>query len=281
MIHNLYINSSSYPVGVFGYVKTGASVTKLGVTGDVICTAKSNAQAGGIAGYMESDTSITECFSTVNVTSKKHAGGIAGYVNASSVISDCYATGNIATISANECFLGGICASGYSYATGAALTNCYFTGTVTGSGGTASYVGGVSCNKTEASYTNCYYLAGTVSGESSKYGVTGKGTAKTADELKALAPTLGDKFTADRNGVNSGYPVLAWQLPIVLGDVNGDGKADNLDAALVYAYYNGKQELSARQQTAADVNGDGKADNLDAALIYAFYNGKITAFPAK
>ena len=548
VIHNLYINSSSYPVGVFGYVKTGASVTKLGVTGDVTCTAKSNAQAGGIAGYMESDTSITECFSTVNVTSKKHAGGIAGYVNASSVISDCYATGNIATISANECFLGGICASGYSYATGAALTNCYFTGTVTGSGGIASYVGGVSCNKTEASYTNCYYLAGTVSGESSKYGVTGKGTAKTADELKALAPTLGDKFTADRNGVNNGYPVLAWQaepaLPaatatvdftaqaagafllapaknvtvsgdlaerygytdtikpeagvsaldvlvkahemifeeaftaetkntlldvsaagttsvifgeatmsngfmvnhmyphdgtpavsgggyngtllnntlvkdgdlveffilqdtsywldsygwfeqngaytrtvtaeagktaeltlksaffmmgytykdlaamiadgsatesaklsmvnmqtgemtditgavtgedgkvsltfakpgeyvitaympeneitendasplilslttvtvseptIILGDVNNDGKADNLDAALVYAYYNGKQELSARQQTAADVNGDGKVDNIDAALIYALYNGKISAFPA-
>lgn len=280
VIHNLYINSSSYPVGVFGYVKTGASVTKLGVTGDVTCTAKSNAQAGSIAGYMESDTSITECFSTVNVTSKKHAGGIAGYVNASSVISDCYATGNIATISANECYLGGICGSGWKETTGAALTNCYFTGTVTGSGGNASYVGGVSCNKTEASYTNCYYLAGTVSGESPKYGVTGKGTAKTADELKALAPTLGDKFTADRNGVNRGYPVLAWQLPIVLGDVNNDGKADNLDAALVYAYYNGKQELSARQQTAADVNGDGKADNIDAALIYAFYNGKITAFPA-
>ena len=548
VIHNLYINSSSYPVGVFGYVKTGASVTQLGVTGDVTCTAKSNAQAGGIAGYMDSDTSITECFSAVNVTSKKHAGGIAGYVNASSVISDCYATGNIATISANECYLGGICGSGWKETTGAALTNCYFTGTVTGSGGNASYVGGVSCNKTEASYTNCCYLAGTVSGESPKYGVTGKGTAKTADELKALAPTLGDKFTADRNGVNSGYPVLAWQaepaLPaatatvdftaqaagafllapaknvtvsgdlaerygytdtiqpeagvsaldvlvkahemifeeaftaetknelldvsaagttsvifgeatmsngfmvnhmyphdgtpavsgggyngtllnntlvkdgdlveffilqdtsywldsygwfeqngaytrtvtaeagktaeltlksaffmmgytykdlaamiadgsatesaklsmvnmqtgemtditgavtgedgkvsltfakpgeyvitaympeneitendasplilslttvtvseptIILGDVNNDGKADNLDAALVYAYYNGKQELSARQLAAADVNGDGKVDNQDAALIYALYNGKISAFPA-
>ena len=280
VIHNLYINSSSYPVGLFGYVMTGASVTKLGVTGDVTCTNTSYAQAGGIAGRLESNASITECFSTVNVTSKKHAGGIAGYVNASSVISDCYATGNIATISANECFLGGICASGYSYATGAALTNCYFTGTVTGSGGIASYVGGVSCNKTEASYTNCYYLAGTVSGESPKYGVTGKGTAKTADELKALAPTLGDKFTADRNGVNSGYPVLAWQLPIVLGDVNNDGEVDNLDAALVYAYYNGRQAFSAQQLAAADVNGDGKVDNQDAALIYAYYNGKITAFPA-
>lgn len=280
VIRNLYINSSSYPVGLFGYVKTGASVTKLGVTGDVICTAKSNAQAGGIAGFMESNTSITECFSKVNVTSKKHAGGIAGYVANDAVISDCYATGDIRTTATNECYLGGICASGSSNTIGAALTNCYFTGTVTGSGGTASYVGGVSCIAKEENYTNCYYLAGTVSGESPKYGVTGKGTAKTADELKALAPTLGDKFTADRNGVNSGYPVLAWQLPIVLGDVNNDGKADNLDAALVYAYYNGKQELSARQQTAADVNGDGKVDNIDAALIYALYNGKISAFPA-
>ena len=548
VIRNLYINSSSYPVGVFGYVMTGASVTKLGVTGDVTCTNTSYAQAGGIAGRLESNASITECFSAVNVTSKKHAGGIAGYVNASSVISDCYATGRIATISANECYLGGICASGYSNTIGATLTNCYFTGTVTGSGGTASYVGGVSCIAKEENYTNCYYLAGTVFGESPKHGVTGKGTAKTADELKALAPTLGDKFTADRNGVNSGYPVLAWQaepaLPaatatvdftaqaagafllapaknvtvsgdlaerygytdtiqpdagvsaldvlvkahemifgedftaetkstlldvsaagtasvifgeatmsngfmvnhmyphdgtpavsgggyngtllnntlvkngdlveffilqdtsywldsygwfeqngaytrtvtaeagkaaeltlksaffmmgytykdlaamiadgsvtesaklsmvnmqtgemtditgavtdkdgkvsltfakpgeyvitaympeneitgnlasplilslttvtvseptIILGDVNGDGKADNQDAALVYAYYNGRQAFSAQQLAAADVNGDGKADNLDAALIYAFYNGRITAFPA-
>ena len=68
---------------------------------------------------------------------------------------------------------------------------------------------------------------------------------------------------------------------VTLGDVNGDGKADNLDAALVYAYYNGKQTLSEQQLTAADVNGDGKTDNLDAALIYAYYNGRITGFPAE
>ena len=280
VIHNLYINSSSYPVGLFGYVKTGASVTKLGVTGDVICTAKNNAQAGGIAGFLEDNAPITECFSAVNVTSKKYAGGIAGYSDSSSVISDCYATGNIATTSANECYLGGICGSFYNQYAGAALTNCYFTGTVTGSGGNASYIGGVSCIAKEENYTNCYYLADTVFGESPKHGVTGKGIAKTADELKALAPTLGDKFTADRNGVNSGYPVLAWQLPIVLGDVNNDGKVDNLDAALVYAYYNGRQAFSAQQLAAADVNGDGKVDNQDAALIYALFNGKIAAFPA-
>ncbi len=74
--------------------------------------------------------------------------------------------------------------------------------------------------------------------------------------------------------------VTVTEAAITLGDVNADGTVDNLDAALVYAAYNGKQTLSARQQTAADVNGDGKADNLDAALIYALYNGKISAFPA-
>ena len=33
--------------------------------------------------------------------------------------------------------------------------------------------------------------------------------------------------------------------------------------------------------TLGDVNGDGRADNLDAALIYAYYNGRITGFPAE
>lgn len=75
--------------------------------------------------------------------------------------------------------------------------------------------------------------------------------------------------------------VTVSEPTITLGDVNNDGKADNLDAALVYAYYNGRQAFSAQQLAAADVNGDGKVDNQDAALIYAFYNGKITAFPAK
>ena len=286
VVRNLYINSSSYPVGLFGYVKTGASVTRLGVTGSVTCTAKSYARAGGIAGSLEDNAPITECFSTVDVSSRKHGGGIAGYSDSSSVISDCYAAGSITTTSPNECYLGGICGSFYNQHAGATLTNCYFAGTVTGSGGNASYVGGVSCTAKEEYYTNCFYLAGTVSGESPKYGVTGKGTAKTADELRALAGTLGDKFAAGQNGVNGGFPVLAWQNGgsepvILLGDVNGDGKVDNADAALVYAFYNGKVTLNDDQKKAANVNGDELVDNSDAALIYARYNGKITKFPAE
>ena len=220
VIRNLYVNSTSYPLGLIGYLQGGASVTRLGITGSVTCTARSNAQAGGIAGYMYDKASITQCWSAVNVTSNKHAGGIAGYTANGAVITDCYATGTIRSSAANECYLGGICGSGFSNTAGATLTNCYSVGKVVGTGGNASYVGGLSPDKTAAHYVNSFYLTGTVSGESPKYGITGLGTAKTADELKALASELGSSFAADTKGLNDGYPILKWQAgaePVLTG----------------------------------------------------------------
>ena len=186
MVKNLYINSASYPLGLFGYLKTGAKVTNLGVTGNVTCTAKSYAQAGGIAGYLESNAAIENCYSSVNVTSKKHGGSIAGYTAGGSIITNCYASGNITTTSKNECYLGGICGSFSSNTNGATLTNCYSIGDVTGTSGAASYLGGLSPNTAEAAYVgNCFYLENTVTGESPKYNITGKGTAKTVADMKA------------------------------------------------------------------------------------------------
>lgn len=185
VIRNLYINSTSNTRGLISYLQGGASVTGLGITGSVTCTNNTRiARAGGIVGYMYDKASITQCWSAVNVTSNKHAGGIAGYTAGGSIITNCYASGNITTTSKNECYLGGICGSSYSNTNGATLTNCYSIGDVTGTSGTASYLGGLSPDKTAAHYVNCFYLDGTVSKESSKYGVTGLGTAKTADEMK-------------------------------------------------------------------------------------------------
>ena len=278
-IRNLYINSASYPVGLFGYVKTGASVTKLGITGNVTTTNKSYGQAGGIAGYMESDTSVTKSWSSVNVTGGKYGGGIAGYTAGGSVITDCYATGTIRTISANECYLGGICGSYFSNTDGATITNCYSTSTVIGSGGNASYVGGLSPIKAEANYVNSYYLEGTVSGASPKYGITGLGTAKTSDELKALAATLGDSFAEDSENINGGYPILAWQgakQPLA-GDVNADGTVDVTDAELVYNYSIGAGELTEAELILADMDGDGHITAKDAAMIYAIIAALLAA----
>ena len=278
-IRNLYINSASYPVGLFGYVKTGASVTKLGITGNVTTTNKSYGQAGGIAGYMESDTSVTESWSSVNVTGGKHGGGIAGYTAGGSAITDCYATGTIRTISTNECYLGGICGSYFSNTDGATITNCYSTSTVIGSGGNASYVGGLSPIKAEANYVNSYYLEGTVSGASPKFGITGLGTAKTADELKALAATLGGSFAEDSENINGGYPILAWQgakQPLA-GDVNADGTVNVTDAGLVYNYSIGAGELTEAELILADMDGDGHITAKDAAMIYAIIAAPLAA----
>lgn len=278
-IRNLYINSASYPVGLFGYVKTGASVTKLGITGNVTTTNKSYGQAGGIAGYMESGTSVTKSWSSVNVTGSKHGGGIAGYTAGGSAITDCYATGTIRTISANECYLGGICGSYFSNTDGATITNCYSTSTVIGSGGNASYVGGLSPIKAEANYVNSYYLEGAVSGASPKYGITGLGTAKTADELKALAATLGGSFAEDSENINGGYPILAWQgakQPLA-GDVNADGTVDVTDAELVYNYSIGAGELTEAELILADMDGDGHITAKDAAMIYAIIAAPLAA----
>ena len=272
VIRNLYISSSSYPVGLFGYLQSGASVTRLGVTGDVTCTAKSSAQAGGIAGYMNDNSSITQCFSAVHVTSNKHGGGIAGYTGTKAVISDCYATGNIVSTAANECYLGGICGSYYKHSAGAKLTNCYFSGTVKGSGGNASYVGGLSPVSGESYFGNSYYREGCVSGESAKYGVTGLGTAKPAEELKTLAPTLGGWFTADVGGINGGYPILKWQIGLSYVPVSAVTLNKNELELIV-----GKEATLTAAAAPADASDQTVTWTSSAPEIATVENGKITA----
>lgn len=221
VIRNLYINSTSNTLGLISYLQGGASVTGLGITGSVTCTNNTRiAQAGGIVGYMYDKASITQCWSAVNVTSNKHAGGIAGYTAGGSIITNCYASGNITTTSKNECYLGGICGSGFSNTNGATLTNCYSIGDVTGTSGAASYLGGLSPDKTAAHYVkNCFYLDGTVSKESSKYGVTGLGTAKTVDEMKAA-------IKANNNPFN---PQMLADLAVRAQEIADKAAAKNVD----------------------------------------------------
>lgn len=196
VIRNLYINSTNNNLGLIGFLQGGASVTGLGITGSVTCTNNTRfAQAGGIVGNMQNNASITRCYSAVNVTSNKYAGGIAGFTATGAVITDCYATGTIRSSSANECYLGGICGSGFSNTAGATLTNCYSIGDVTGTSGAASYLGGLSPDKTAAHYVgNCFYLDGTVSKESPKHGITGRGIAKTVAEMKAAIEANNNPF---------------------------------------------------------------------------------------
>lgn len=77
-----------------------------------------------------------------------------------------------------------------------------------------------------------------------------------------------------KTGVSCAKPSATLSLVIddaVPGDVNGDGAVDDADAAMIYAYANGKLTLTDRQLLLADVDGSGKVDAKDAAQIYNAY----------
>lgn len=64
-----------------------------------------------------------------------------------------------------------------------------------------------------------------------------------------------------------------------LGDVNGDGRINALDAALVYGHLAGMQNLTSTQLARADVDGNGIVDRSDAIWLYRYVTNRITAFP--
>lgn len=63
-----------------------------------------------------------------------------------------------------------------------------------------------------------------------------------------------------------------------LGDVNGDGNVDSLDAALVLKYDVKLVSFDESQKNTGDVNGDGGTNSLDAALILRYDANIIDRF---
>lgn len=62
------------------------------------------------------------------------------------------------------------------------------------------------------------------------------------------------------------------------GDVNGDGRINVLDSAMVYDHLNGTRQLDELQMYAADVDENGTVDRTDAIRIYRLVNNRIAAF---
>ena len=206
--------------GLFGYV-SGGTVKNLTVEGTVIggeCTA-------GIIGEQNGTACVENCVNRATVSGTNNVGGIAGKVNGSSekYIRACANLGNISgsnsvggivgqayyKVTVSHCYnrgsvtaevskAGGIV--GYMNDTGAKFSNCYTTGAVKGND-SAAVVG----KKSSGSISGCYYL--------DTLGTDGNAIAKTSEELKALASTLGEPFMTDPADVNDGYPIFAWQVP--------------------------------------------------------------------
>ena len=70
-------------------------------------------------------------------------------------------------------------------------------------------------------------------------------------------------------------------IPKEVGDSNGDGAVDVLDAVLIQKYVVGKTDLSDLQLEFSDVNLDGAVDVLDSVDIQKYLVEKITEFKNK
>lgn len=227
-IKNLYVTgTTSNHYGLFGVLGAGGTIRNLTVSGRVAitgigsnsygiggivgqlggagtienCTNKAavsgNFNTAGIVGRVgSSGGTIRACANLGDISGSNSVGGIVGYAYYGVTASHCY---NRGAVTAEVSKAGGIV--GFMDDSGAKFSNCYTTGAVKGSN-SAAVVGE---KKHGSLSSSCYYL--------DTLGADGNATAKTSEELKALASTLGEPFMTAPAGVNDGYPIFAWQVP--------------------------------------------------------------------
>ena len=92
-----------------------------------------------------------------------------------------------------------------------------------------------------------------------------------------ISPTTAEPTTEEPMVAPTTNPYAQY----IIGDVNGDGYVDVLDATLVQKYSSEKTKLNDRQLYVADVNNDGIVDVLDAATIQKYAVEKISEFKKK
>ena len=215
------VASPSYgTAGLIGKVSGATTITNCGVTGTVSNTSTNSNYAvriGSLVGYFSGALTLNDCYSTATISSKSTtsssaAGGlIGGSGSAYSVTAkNCYFSGNVTAKNYAGGFIGYLNSNQSTFVSAPhAYTNCYTSGAV--SGGTNKAFGFAYCYlTTAATFTNCYFNSdsNTKGCNETVSGVE----AKTSDELKDLAGTLGDNnFQPDTQNINNGYPILQWQ----------------------------------------------------------------------
>ena len=143
--------------GLIGELGQAAKITysHADVALDVKSDYPGGADVGGLIGKgngdADSETLISNCYATGNVTGGAYSGGFAGSLWGLN-IKNCYATGDVTGAFASMATFAGTDASaGYAYGS---VTNCYTTGSTTGSG---SYAFAYQDATERSPITNCYF----------------------------------------------------------------------------------------------------------------------------
>ena len=169
---NIVVAGSAYAGGLVGYNYYNITITDSYSTGNVTTSNNNNdSYAGGLVGYNYYNITITDSYSTGNVTASSnnnnsYAGGLVGYSLSSSTVTDSYATGNV-TVSGGYAYAGGL----IGYNSGSIpITDSYATGDVTASSSSDAYAGGLVGYSWSSTITDSYATGDvTASGSSSAY----------------------------------------------------------------------------------------------------------------
>ncbi len=111
-------------------------------------------------------------------------------------------------------------------------------------------------------------------------------TAPTGKQFKSWEVGNTEKAVGDKIEVAANIVITAvWEdIPAVslYGDVNKDGKVNNIDATYVLRYSVGgltEEQLAKLNMSAGDVKLDGKINNIDATIILRYSVGSVTKLP--
>ena len=242
VIKNLMINrSSDFLVGLFGSI-CNATIKNIGIED---CRIYGDACVGGLAGEMEGNSIITNCYSTGNVIGRKHAvggliggidnwlvpysssiekcysicdvsgtenhsgiGGLAGGVNGNNIISNSYATGNVGGYFSIGGLVGALSIGNND------IFFCYAKGDVRGSFG----IGGIGGSCSEATLRNCVAANNSIAGGSSN--------------INHIAGSVSGTNTFSNNYYNAGMGVI----PGINGGVSGISQP--MDTLMSFNFYN-------------------------------------------
>jgi len=216
---NININGQNNVGGLIGYNDAGSTVSNCYSTGEVV--------GGQVVGGLMGDNRATlgNCYSTASVSGTKNCGGLVGY-NRGATVSNCYSKGNVNRSSGSESNFAGFC--GFNHTS--TIENCYSTGSVSYAGATNPTNKGFVGYHASGTYTNNFWDIG-ASNQTTATGATGKSTTEmknveTFTDENVVGLTTAWDFETNPNDddanndywdidgtdtINNGYPFLSWQ----------------------------------------------------------------------
>jgi len=207
-IRDLFINRPvKGRVGLFGSVYEGAIIKNVGV---VNVTVVGDSIVGGLVGHNDGST-VSNSYSTGNVTGNDWVGGLVGY-NYGSTVSNSYSTGNVT----GDEHVGGLV--GYTYY--GTMSNSYSTGNVTGD----EWVGGLVGYNKGGTVSNSY-ATGSVTGTSCVGGLVGHNRYHaTVTDSYSTGNVTGDEHVGGLVGENDEGTVSSsfWDIE-TSGQATSDG----------------------------------------------------------